>query len=106
MRRLAAHEQEASDAAKLSAVAADIEQDRQTLNDVLEAAGVSPRWYKTAMAWLGEQAGLLKTNGRLVRRSPLTSVLELEFMRMAVSGKTALWESLQHTELRGQFDFD
>ena len=106
MRRLAEHEQSASDGAMLALIATEIEEDRRTLHDVLAAAHVSPRWYKTTTAWLAEQAGLLKTNGRLVRRSPLTSVVELEFMRMGVTGKLALWESLQQTELRDRFDFD
>ena len=106
MRRLAEHEQSASDGTMLALIATEIEEDRRTLHDILAAAHVSPRWYKTATAWLAEQAGLLKTNGRLVRRSPLTSVVELEFMRMGVTGKLALWESLQQTELRDRFDFD
>ena len=55
-----------------------------------------------ARAWIG----LLKTNGRLVRRSPLTTVVELEYVRMGVTGKVALWESLKQTELGDQFDFD
>ena len=106
MRRLADHEQSAADGTTLAAIAAEIQQDRQTLNEILAATQVSPRWYKTTTAWLAEQAGLLKTNGRLVRRSPLTTVVELEYMRMGVTGKIALWESLKQTELGDQFDFD
>lgn len=106
MRRLAEHERSASDGAELDQVAAEIEEDRQTLDQILTAAGVSPPWHKTVSAWLAERVGLLKANGRLVRRSPLTSVLELELMRMAVTGKASLWEALKHTDLRNQFDFD
>ena len=106
MRRLADHERSATDGSSLHAIASEIEQDRHTLAAILAAAGVSPRWYKTAPAALAERIGLLKTNGRLIRRTPLTSVVELELMRMAVTGKTALWEALQHTRLRDDFDFD
>ncbi len=105
MRSLADHERSASDGATLATIASEIEQDRQTLIRVLDAAGVSPRRYKMAAAWLVEHAGLLKSNGSF-RRSPLTSVIELEFLRMGVTGKIALWESLQHTDLRAEFDFD
>jgi hypothetical protein len=105
MRRIAHHERLAADGAQLEAIAVEIEQDRRTLSDILEAAQVSPRWYKTAAAWLAEQAGLLKTNGRWVRRSPLTTIIELEFMCMAVTGKVALWNTLIQSELREQFDF-
>ena len=106
MRRLAEHERSAADGELLAAIATEIEHDRATLNEVLDAAHVSPRWYKTATAWLAEQAGLLKTNGRLVRRSPLTSVVELEAMRMGVTAKLALWEALSQTDLGDRFDFD
>jgi hypothetical protein len=105
MRSLADHERSAADGPELATIASEIEEDRQTLTLVLAAAGVSPRRYKMAAAWLAEHAGRLKSNGSL-RRSPLTSVLELEFLRMAVNGKLSLWESLQHTELRDEFDFD
>lgn len=106
MRRLADHERSASDGGALAAVASGIEEDRQTLVAILDAAHITPRWYKTAAAWMAERIGLLKTNGRLTRRTPLTTVLELEFMRSAVTGKIALWEALQHTRLRDEFDFD
>jgi hypothetical protein len=106
MRRLAEHERAADDGEALAAIADEIEQDRDTLRDILAVAEVSPRWYKAATAWLAEKAGLLKTNGRLIRRSPLTSVVELEVMRMGVTGKLSLWEALSRTELRERFDFE
>jgi hypothetical protein len=105
MRRLAEQERSASDGAALEAVATGIEQDRQTLEMVMAAADVSPRWYKTVAARIAEGVGLIKTNGRLVRRSPLTSVVELEMMCMAVTGKAALWEALKQTDLSERFDF-
>lgn len=106
MRRLADHEASASDAATLAAIASQIEEDRETLQAILVDCGVAPRWYKSAIAWIAERIGLLKTNGRVVRRSPLTSVVELEFMRMAVTGKMALWQALKHTAVRHEFDLD
>ena len=105
MRSLADHERSASDGAVLATIASEIEQDRRTLIRILAAAQVTPRRYKMAAAWLVERAGLLKSNGSF-RRSPLTSVLELEFLRMGVTGKIALWESLRQTDLRDEFDFD
>jgi hypothetical protein len=105
MRSLADHERSASDAGELATIATEIEQDRETLTRILAAAHVSPRRYKMAAAWLAERVGRLKSNGSF-RRSPLTSVLELEFLRMGVTGKIALWESLRSTQLRDEFDFD
>jgi hypothetical protein len=42
-----------------------------------------------------ERAGRLKLNGRLLTRSPLSSVIELEGMRLGVEGKLAGWRSLR-----------
>src|SRR4051812_4546400 len=106
MRRLAKAEGDAADSTELSRVADEVEEDRSTLMSVVENAGVSPRWYKTAIASLGERVGLLKTNGAILHRSPLTSLVELEAMRMGVTAKLCLWGALRHTELSTSFDLD
>ena len=38
--------------------------------------------------------GRLKPNGRLVRRSGLSVLIELEALRIGVTGKALLWRSL------------
>lgn len=106
MRRLAEHERAAPDGTTLAAIATEIDQDAETLRRVLDSAGVTRPRVKTALAWAAERVGLLKSNGRLFRRTPLTSVVELEMLRMGVTGKLALWEALSHTDLADQFDFD
>jgi hypothetical protein len=106
MRRLAEAERDASDAAELSRVADEIEEDRATLLSVMNSVGATPQWYKTALAQVGERAGLLKLNGAVFHRSPLTSVVELEAIRMGVIGKHSMWSALRHTDLRTSFDFD
>jgi hypothetical protein len=106
MRRLAEHERSAPDGTTLAAIATEIEQDRETLRRILDAAGVRRPRSKVAIAWVAERVGLLKSNGRLFRRTPLTSVVELEMMQMAVTGKRALWEALARTELADRFDVD
>ncbi len=45
-------------------------------------------------AWLGEKASRAKPNGRLLRRSGLTLLVELETMRVGVQGKVLLWRAL------------
>jgi len=56
---------------------------------------VPVRHYKTTAAWLGERAGRLKPNGRLRTRSPLSSLEELELLRLGVEGKAAGWRTLR-----------
>jgi hypothetical protein len=92
----------------LAALAAEIEEDRQTLGEVMEAAGVGRDRLKVVGAWAGEKAGRLKLNGSLLSYSPLSRVVELEGLRLGVEGKACLWRMLRalaDPRLSG-FDFD
>ena len=51
-----------------------------------------------------ERVGLLKLNGRLLSRSPLTTLVELEMMQMALSGKQALWTTMLRSDLPTALD--
>jgi hypothetical protein len=79
----------------LSRLAAEIRQDRSTLLDIMASLGVSVRAYKVGAAWIGEKAGRLKFNGRLLARSPLSDLEELELLRLGVEGKAAGWRTLR-----------
>lgn len=80
---------------ELRALAAEIDADRGELLDVMRTFGVEPRQHKAAIGWLTEKAGRLKLNGRLLGRSPLSDVLELETLRIGIEGKAAMWRALQ-----------
>lgn len=85
--------EEAGDA--LLRFAADVAADRSALLEMMAALGVPVRAYKVYAGWIGEKAGRLKLNGRLLTRSPLSSLEELEMMRLGVEGKAAGWRTLQ-----------
>ncbi|MDN3023536.1 hypothetical protein [Streptomyces sp. S.PB5] len=72
----------------------EISQDRQALVRLLGDLDVPVRRYKVYGAWLGEKAGRAKPNGRLVRRSGLSVLIELEALRLGAQGKAALWRGL------------
>lgn len=78
-----------------AAIGAEIEQDRDTLKAVMAANGVEIQRYKLAAAWAAEKAARLKFNGALVRRSPLTPLVELETLAVGVHGKESLWRELR-----------
>ena len=67
----------------------------------MASLGVTVRAYKVGAAWIGEKAGRLKFNGRLLARSPLSDLEELELLRLGVQGKAAGWRTL-----RAQADAD
>ncbi len=79
---------------ELRTLAAEISQDRQALLRLLADLGVSVKRYKLYGAWLGEKAGRVKPNGRLLRRSGLSLLVELEALRLATQGKALLWRAL------------
>jgi len=94
-RRVAAanRQQQAGDA--LLRFAADVAADRAALLGIMTTLGVPVRAYKVCAGWIGEKAGRLKLNGRLLSRSPLSSLEELEMMRLGVTGKAAGWRTLR-----------
>jgi hypothetical protein len=53
------------------------------------------RHYKVAAGWFADNTGRLKPNRHLLRRSPLSDLLELEMLRLGVEGKAAGWQTLQ-----------
>ncbi|MGW5331214.1 hypothetical protein [Streptomyces bauhiniae] len=89
----------------LEPIAREIAQDRRSLLDIMARLGVPVRQYKVWAGRVTELAGRLKSNGRLVRRSPLTTVVELEFLRLGVEGKAAGWRTLRPlAETDGRLD--
>ncbi|QXJ21859.1 hypothetical protein AGRA3207_002762 [Actinomadura graeca] len=79
---------------RLRGLADDIAADRGALLSITMSLGIPVRRYKSMAMWAMEKAGRLKFNGRLRSRSPLSDLLELEAMRVAVEGKAACWRTL------------
>jgi hypothetical protein len=73
----------------------EIEEDRQTLEELMERLDVAKDRMKITAGWVGEKAGRLKLNGRLLGYSPLSRLVELEALTLGVTGKLALWQSLR-----------
>jgi hypothetical protein len=80
--------------AELARLADEVAQDREALRQIMLALDKPVREYKMAAAWTAEKFGRLKPNGRLLERSPLSALVELEGLRLGVEGKAALWKSL------------
>jgi hypothetical protein len=81
--------------ADLARVSAELQRERDLLEGLIHDLGVRQRPHRQAAAWLAEHAGRLKLNGRIVRRSPMTMVLEAELMRAAILGKIGGWQTLE-----------
>lgn len=94
-KRLAAGERNWSGGQALGELAEEIEQDRATLLDIMRTLRVPVRQYKMVAAWAAEKLARLKLNGQLLKRSPLSRVVELEAMQLGVEGKAAGWRTLR-----------
>jgi hypothetical protein len=73
---------------------ARIEEDRETLIELMRSLGVRRNYAKVAAGWGLEKAGRLKLNGRLTGYSPLSRLVELEGLWTGVNGKLSLWRAL------------
>src|SRR3954466_10840107 len=78
----------------LKPLAAELEADRNQLEDIMGRLGVNRDQIKVGAGWLGEKLGRLKLNGRLLEYSPLSRVIELEGLIAGVNAKLALWRTL------------
>jgi hypothetical protein len=79
----------------LAALAEEIHDDRATLLGIMSGLKVGTDPVKQALAWAAEKAGRLKLNGHLLSYSPLSRLAELELLALGVTGKRALWRSLE-----------
>lgn len=72
----------------------EIDEDRDELIAMMGSLDVPVRTYKVYLGWAAEKVGRLKSNGRLLSRSPLSSLVELEGLALGITGKIALWRTL------------
>ena len=73
----------------------ELREERTALRTQMQALGLPVREYKQAAVWLGEKLSRAKLNGHLVSRSPLSDLVEFEFIATAVLAKRAGFETLR-----------
>lgn len=91
-------------------LAAEIEEDRRTLQDLVGRLDVPRSLPKEVLAGVLEVVGRLKLNGRLVSRSPLSSLVELEGLSVGIEAKRLMWVALKEVgadwDAVGSMDLD
>jgi hypothetical protein len=93
-RRVAQSHRDTDAAGSLRTLADEIAADRGALLSILRSLDMPPRRWKSIAAWAAEKGGRLKLNGRVTTRSPLSDLVEMEALRLAVEGKAAGWRTL------------
>ncbi|GAA4807831.1 hypothetical protein GCM10025786_09480 [Nocardioides caeni] len=94
-RRVAGSHRDPETAATLARLADEVSEDRESLASIMKAVGARPSRIGTVAARVGAELGRLKPNGRILTRPPLTDVIELEALFLAVTGKLAGFELLR-----------
>lgn len=90
----------------LTRLAGEIDEDRQSLLRVMAALKIRRDPVKVAAAWGAEKLGRLKLNGRIRGYSPLSRLVELEALALGVTGKLALWRTVDQMQFPAIHDID
>lgn len=85
-------------ASAVGVIADEVEQDQQSLEQLMSAVGARPSLAKDVPARAAEKLGQLKANNRLTSRSPLSDLLELEALTATVYAKLLGWKTLQQLD--------
>ena len=72
----------------------ELREERSAVRASMAALGFPVRQYKQIGAWVGEKLSRAKLNGHLLSRSPLSDLVEFEFIATAVLAKRAGFETL------------
>ncbi|MGY1721987.1 hypothetical protein [Blastococcus sp. SYSU DS0533] len=73
----------------------ELHEENAALRTIMRDLELREQRYKQAALWVGEKVSRLKLNGRLATRSPLSDLVEFEFLASAVRAKRSGFESLR-----------
>jgi hypothetical protein len=76
-------------------IAAQIEEDRQTLLDLMERMNIARNPVKQATGWMAEKASQMKFSGLVSGEPDHGAFMALESLTVGVAGKVYLWRSLK-----------
>lgn len=88
----------------LAELARDIEQDKATLEGLMEQLGIQPSPLKEATSWIAEKLSRLKLSETMTGDTDLKRLLEFEMLSLGIEGKLSMWRALievnhAHSEL-------
>ena len=80
---------------RLEELLGELREERSALEGQMRALDLPVRQYKQAAVWVGEKLSRAKPNGHVLSRSPLSDLVEFEFIATAVMAKRAGFETLR-----------
>jgi hypothetical protein len=94
-RRLADQNQGTPLGDDLRRIAAEIEEDIESLKELMRRVGANRDVLKEGVSWTVEKLGRLKLNGQVLGYSPLSRLIELETLTLGVTGKLSGWTCIK-----------
>jgi hypothetical protein len=82
-------------------IAAQVEEDRRTLIDLMERLDVSRNPVKQATGWVAEKASRVKFSGAVSGEPDHGAFMALESLTLGVVGKLSLWQAL--AQVKGDY---
>lgn len=79
----------------MAQIAHQVEEDRQTLSDLMEELGTSRNPIKEATAWVAEKASRAKLKGASSGEPEFGLFMALETLTLGVEGKLSMWKVLK-----------
>ena len=84
----------------MTRIAAEIEEDRETLLELMDALDVSRNPVKQVTGWVAEKASRVKFSGASSGEPDHGTFMALESLRLGVAGKKCLWIALREVRER------
>jgi hypothetical protein len=79
----------------MATIAPEIEEDRETLIDLMEQLGTAKNPVKQVTAWMAEKASRVKFGGGSSGEPAFGLFMALETLTLGVDGKLAMWKALK-----------
>jgi hypothetical protein len=86
--------------ALMDTITAEIEEDRETLIEVMERMGTTKNPVKAAGAWMTEKASRVKFSGLSSGEPDIGLFMALESLTLGVAGKECMWQVLLRVQER------
>ena len=92
--RLASRTEGTPFGSEMATIAREITEDKETLENLMEAVGTTRNPVKQGLAWISEKASRLPLSGAGSGDSDMGTFLSLETLSLGVEGKIGLWQAL------------
>lgn len=84
----------------METIAAEIEEDRETLIELMDTMGTTKNPVKQAGAWMTEKASRVKFSGMSSGEPDAGLLMALESLTLGVAGKECMWQALLRVQDR------